>query len=116
MNVFDYVESQVFAFGEKKTNAKIKFEFTWKGVEEDIEYMYPSCKGCTDVYYDNQKIVGVLDLSKLVYDGQKNSVTKHIHISMNDGESEFIADDKLRRKPNPKKNWIRLKLTGLAVT
>lgn len=112
----DHVHSTKFEFGKRSATDVIRFEFDWLAPESAIQYIQSGCPSCTKVWYENGKIVGDLDLSKIggLVPGV-NGVTKTATVWLNDGQPRYIAGDKKQQVQNPLKRSIVLTIFGSVV-
>lgn len=110
-----YIENTVYQFGQVGPAEKVKFEFPFNGNRNDIYGVDNGCP-CTDAWYENGKVVGVLDIAKagsFSDKGEPSPVTKYVHVYLNDGKDMYVVDDKLRLRRDYDKARIRLMITGV---
>lgn len=101
--------------GEVKSIDHIKFEIPIEGIE-DIRYLVVGC-GCTKVQIDKEKsaITGVIDIAHAGgsrFAGTPIGINKTITVHEEDGESDFVANDKGVRIVNPAHKFVRLNVVG----
>lgn len=113
----EFVNKNLYEFGEVKPDDFKAFEFEWKKEKGDIEYVESSCPVCTKVWYEDGKIKGTVDFSKVgtFQKGTESAIGKQVTVYINDGLPRFIPNEKMQKTVNPLKQFITLTITGLVI-
>jgi len=112
----EHWEETLFNFGETTPDGTITFSFKYIGPPEDFEYYTRGC-GCTSSVFDGETLSGTINISSAGTFNEKgnNPLSKQLTFYKKDGLSEFIANDKYERIPNPDKGKQFLTVSGVVV-
>ena len=108
----------IHSYGQVNVGDTIKFEFELNdGVDWDqVHYHFADCGSCTTYNKVGNKIVGQVDTNLAgVRNEGANQITKMIYVKLNNGESDFIADENQKRKSNTKAEKEILQIHGVIV-
>lgn len=112
----NYVDESLHSFGTASKDDIIKGSFGWKAPIDTIQYIEPSCTGCTKTWLEDNVIHYELTISKVqTFTKGQTTVTKDIFIWLNDGQERFISNDKKQKILNPLKQYIKYRITGLVI-
>lgn len=99
-------------FGDVKYGTKTLSVFSLPEELKNIDYIHVDCF-CTDFIIDEDKITFTIDTTQLgAEEGEYKSIHKSPTLLLDPNVKEFIADERLKRIPNPDKKRVVFVLTG----
>ena len=115
MSATKHFDQLSYDFGERNLSEQVEFSFPVLG--GTVEHVRKGC-GCTDAYFDNGHIKGVIDLSSAVGemddDENKRSIIKTVTVYFKDGKNLKVKNG-LKNEYNINKSQETLSIRGVVV-